>query len=684
VPLPQLDDDQVRTWTRIEKDRWWLANVFRGDMPQLTLRAAVTGFVLGGVLSATNLYVGAKTGWSLGVGVTSVILAFVAFRVATSLRVARPFTILENNAVQSIATAAGYMTAPLTSSLASYMVVTNAVLPWWKIFCWNLVISVLGVLMAFPMKRRFINEEQQPFPEGRACAVVLDSLYPGAPGGGEAAANAPSEPQAVDPHRIWLGDLKAKALFGAAAIAAFVEFAKVEAFHVLIQNRILHVPVEKVVHLPDKLLGWYWSLTDKIKWLPHTVLGTDARQLALDPTLDISMFGAGGLTGTRVANSLLLGALLNWAVLAPWMIRIGEIHPQADGSFGRGHILNSWSLWWGVSIMVAGSLTGLFGKPELILGAVRGLFKREAAGEDPVAHIELPLWVSYVGMPIVGAIAVALNYAWFGINPLLGALAIPMILVLTLIAANATALTSTTPTGSLSKITQFTFGALDHAHPATNLITAGMTAEAASNASNLLMDIKPGYMLGARPRQQAFGHLLGIVSGGIASTMLFFVLFLPKYDATLPLKPQLTRDYPFPSVDLWVGVSKLISDGAAHLPKTALASMIIAAALGVAFEIARIRTRGRFPLSPVAIGLGVVIPVDSTFMMWAGALFFWLLERRYATQPKTSVAHGLWVESVEPIAAGLVAGAALTGILGQVTKVFVLDGWWAIAKEAAH
>ena len=111
MSLPHLDDEQIRTWTREQKDRWWLTHVFRGDMPQLTLRAAVTGFLLGGVLSATNLYIGAKTGWSLGVGVTSVILAYALFRVAAQLGVSR-FTILENNAVQSVATAAGYMTAP--------------------------------------------------------------------------------------------------------------------------------------------------------------------------------------------------------------------------------------------------------------------------------------------------------------------------------------------------------------------------------------------------------------------------------------------------------------------------------------------------------------------------------------------------------------------------------------------
>ena len=74
--------------------------------------------------------------------------------------------------------------------------------------------------------------------------------------------------------------------------------------------------------------------------------------------------------------------------------------------------------------------------------------------------IELPVKRSLIGIPVASAAIIYLNWVWFDVNPWLGALSIPMIIVLTLIAANATALTSTTPTGSLSKITQFTFGSI--------------------------------------------------------------------------------------------------------------------------------------------------------------------------------------------------------------------------------
>ena len=132
MAIEQLSDEQVRTMSLPEKDRWWLENVWKGDMPQLTIRSAITGMLLGGLLSLTNLYIGAKTGWTLGVGITSVILAFGTFRVLHFAFHVREFTILENNCMQSIATAAGYMTAPMISSLAAYMLVTGTIIPMYQ------------------------------------------------------------------------------------------------------------------------------------------------------------------------------------------------------------------------------------------------------------------------------------------------------------------------------------------------------------------------------------------------------------------------------------------------------------------------------------------------------------------------------------------------------------------------
>ena len=64
MAIKELSPDQVREMSLEEKDNWWLKNVYKGNMPQLNIRSALTGMLLGGVLSLTNLYIGIKTGWT--------------------------------------------------------------------------------------------------------------------------------------------------------------------------------------------------------------------------------------------------------------------------------------------------------------------------------------------------------------------------------------------------------------------------------------------------------------------------------------------------------------------------------------------------------------------------------------------------------------------------------------------
>jgi uncharacterized oligopeptide transporter (OPT) family protein len=652
MALLHLTDEQTATWSREQKDHWWLTNVYRGDMPQLTLRAAITGFLLGGILSATNLYVGAKTGWTLGVGITSVILAFAMFKVLSRLG-AKDMTILENNCMQSIATSAGYMTGPLISGMAAYMMVQNQPMAWPRMLLFNVVLSLLGVLVAFPMKRRFINDEQQPFPEGRACGVVLDTLYTS---------------------HASVGLFKAKALAYAALIAGGLKFISGENIMNFIQTKAFGL--KRFWNLPEDLTLWYYNLADKGRLPIPKLANVDIRQLGLTATMDLAMVGAGGLMGIRAAVSMLIGMILNFCFIVPWMISIGEITARPDGTFSRIHVLNTWALWWGIAIMVTAALASLFAKPKILVSAFSGFFKKKQAGKDVVAHIELPLWISFVGVPILGVIGVWMTHVWFGVRVDLGALAIPLIIILTLIAANSTALTGITPTGSLSKIPQFLFGTLHPRHPPTNLMTATMCTEVASNASNLLMDIKPGYMLGAKPRQQAIGHCIGIVAGAIASTPLFYLLFLSDYKPGMNLQESMiTKQFGFPSALQWKGVSDLVaavfSHGKSPIPQSAVWAMGIAAAVGLALELVRILRRKGFPLSPLAIGLGVVIPPDSTIAMFAGAGFFWLMRRRYGERPE-SKGYGLWVDTQEPLCAGMIAGAALVGIADVLVKVFLL------------
>ena len=660
MALQQLNDEQIKTWSRAQKDEWWLKNIYRGDMPQLTLRSALTGFLLGGILAATNLYIGGKTGITTGVGLTSVILAFAFYRILAQSGFAKDFTILENNCTQSIATAAGYMTSPLISALAAYMMVTGRIIPAWHILAWLVVVSILGVLLAFPLKRRFINDEQLPFPEGRAAGVVLDALYHGQ---GDT------------------GMLKAKLLGVTALFTGFYQFLTSDGWMKVLQFKILRLDrwagLREPWTLHERLDTYYYNFAVKYPAMIPRILGTDIRQLGLRVTLDAAMLGVGGLMGIRIASSVMLGAFINFFILAPIMIQRGDIKAYTAPSgalvqITRGEIVNQWALWWGVSLMVVGSLVSLLGRPELI----RGLFKSKPAvvagspGVDVLKKIELPLWLSAVGVPIFCVLGAGVSHWFFGVPWFLAFISFPLIAILAVIATNSMALTSWTPTGSLAKITQFSMGAIDRTNPASNLIPAGMTSEIAANAANLLSDIKPGYMLGAKPRQQAIGHVIGVFAGALSAVPLFYLLFLPKAaDGTRSVSTLVSDQFAMPAALLWKGVADLIANGLKTLPSSAVIAMAVAAVAALLIEVARMVTKGRFPLSAVSIGLGVVLPPDASFAMWVGALIFWWYGRKNST-PGTK-GHTFWVEGCEPICAGLIAGAALVGIGNAIVNVML-------------
>lgn len=661
MAIQTLTDEQIRTWTRAQKDHWWFTNVFRGDMPQLTLRSAFTGFLLGAVLAAVSLYIGGKTGIGIGVGLTSVIMSFALFRALHGAGLAADYTILENNCTQSIATAAGYVVSPLYSSLAAYMLISERIIPWWQMMIWMSVVAILGVLVAFPMKRRFINEEQLPFPEGRASGVVLDSLYTG---------------DAAE------GVFKAR-LLGIVAVATGAYQALVsDGWMKLLQFRILRMDRWAGMTEPwvfhDRLDTYYYQAAVKADlWIPK-ILGVDFRVLGLRLTLDAAMLGVGGLMGIAVATSCLLGAFINFVILAPLMIQTGDIVARVAPNgvvvpISRAEIVNQWSMWWGVTMMVVGSLVSLLAKPELFTGAFKSIGKKKSPVDrsvDVLADIEVPLWISYVGVPVFSVLGAWVTHAFFGVPWFLALVSLPLIFVLTVICTNAMALTSWTPTGALSKITQFTMGAIDRTNPASNLLPAGMTSEIASNAANLLSDIKPGYMLGGKPRHQAIGHVVGIFSGVLACVPLYFLLFLPADANGLRSTSTLVSEqFAMPAALQWKGVAEIIAKGLQGLPYSALVAMLIAAISAAAMEVTRIVSKGRFQLSAVSVGLGVVLPPEAVFAMWVGALLFWLMARRHKVEG--SQGHRLWVGGCEPICAGLISGAALMGIGNALVNVLL-------------
>jgi uncharacterized oligopeptide transporter (OPT) family protein len=529
------------------------------------------------------------------------------------------------------------MTGPLISALTAYMMVTKQVIPMWQTMVWMIVLAILGVLFAFPFKRRFINDEQRPFPEGRAAGIVMEALHHG-----EAAA----------------GMLTAKLLAIFAAISAAIKLLQSKAILAYLHLQFLG--------LPQFLDGW---LYDKDGKGGPKIRGTSLLCLTVRPELELSLVGVGGLMGIRNGLSLLIGGTINYLILAPILIQTGDIAAIPEGKSGFGAI-TFWSLWAGVAMMTMASLLVFFARPKILIGAFTKLFGKRTETPNVLGHIELPLMVSAIGIPLITIAVMYMAWSFFGVAFWLSAIAIVLVFAFSLIAINSTAVTSYTPTGAMGKLTQLTFGGLAPGDQVTNLMTAAICGEVSSHAANLLQDIKPGYMLGAKPRQQAIGHVLGVFAGALAAIPVFYLVFLlPTDDGSFMIDKDL---YPMPGAIQWKGVAEILSQGIENIKISAQWAAGIGLVVGLVLELVRLRSRGRFPLSPLAIGLGFIVPFYICLSIFVGGFLFWLLER--GSPSKDSALNRVFVQNREPISAGLIAGGALMGIAVAVLGLFLPKG----------
>jgi putative OPT family oligopeptide transporter len=359
------DDEQRRA-------REWLANVYVGDrVPQLTLRSVLTGMVLGGVMAVSNLYVGMKTGWSLGVTITASILAHALFstlqRVVPRLR-ENEFIILENNMVASVASAAGYMAGSIfVSAVPALYLCSGQTVPGLQLVLWACAVSFLGVFMAIPMKRQQVNIDQLAFPTGLATAETLRAMHDQ---GGDAGPKA-------------LG-LTLGALIGA-------------------------------------LVGWLReaharSMPLPSLWTPAgaTLGGQPLQRLTIGADLSLVMIGAGAIIGIRVGTSLLISAIVCYGVLGPWVI--GQDPPWVDPNRYR----QTWALWPGVGLLVASGLTMFSMRWRTIVRAFSNLQRvfgsARDASDDPLRDVDAPQSWFVKGSLVSGLACVLLGHCFFGIS----------------------------------------------------------------------------------------------------------------------------------------------------------------------------------------------------------------------------------------------------------------------------
>ncbi len=620
--------------TAEEIERHWFENVYQGNrMKQATKRAVVMGMFLGSVMCLSNVYVGLKAGWSMGVAITSCILAYVIFQTLTKTFKLEPFTILENNAMQSAASAAGSMTsAGIVNAIPALMMLNpGAVPPQNILIVWVILVSALGVFLAVPAKRQYINVEQLPFPSGTAAAATLRALHAE---GDEAAKQA-------------------KALGVAGLIGAAMTWC-----------RDANIPNGFKAFIPATWgTGWIkggWlgsrSVTDAATGVTTQVpWSLQNYTLAFEGSL---LFVAGGaLIGMRQASSMLLGAVVNYGILAPIFVAAGDIESV---SFRK---ISSWSLWIGVPMMVTSGLLLFLLNWRTVIRAFSTLsnFAKKSGGQkDPMDEIEVPAkWFLY-GTVIVGCAIVVLGHYAFDISWWMGIIAVLATFILVVVAARATGETDVTPVGPISKITQLTFGAIKPGDVTVNLMTANITAGSTSHAGDLLTDLKSGYLLGANPRQQFVAQFFGVIAGGIVVVPAFFFL-IP--DVSILGSEQ----WPAPAALVWKGVAELLAEGPGKLPHSAQIGIVIGSILGIVLimlERAFPRHKHFIP-SPTGLGMAFTFNGYYSVSFFIGALIAYVLGR-YQQQ--------LHERYTVPVASGIIAGESLIGVgIAVLTVLKILE-----------
>jgi len=133
----------------------------------------------------------------------------------------------------------------------------------------------------------------------------------------------------------------------------------------------------------------------------------------------------------------------------------------------------------------------------------------------------------------------------------------------------------------------------------------------------------------------------------------------------------ISETYPMPAATVWEAVARLLTKGISELPGSAQVAALVGAVLGIVLETIRLLTKNRFWISGVGFGLAFVIPFNTCFAMFLGSFLFWLAARRWKN-PET-LRHKVFIQNLEPVCAGVIAGGALMGITVILLETFLLS-----------
>ena len=550
-------------------DQWdeayWKANVYKGhQLTEFTTRAVVVGCLIGIILVAVNIYMGLKTGFGEGGSIVAAILGLVIFR-AFKAR----YSILENNITQTAGSAAGSI-GNIVNVVPAFVVMATAgtiahPMTWWQILLFVFATSLLGAFFAVPLRKQVVIEEKLRFPSGTACAEIMRNLH----GKGDEARR----------HGGVLGCF--------ILISAVIKW--------------LQEGLPRVISGMSLQAGQWAGIASE-----RLLLG-----IAWDPLL----LGAGFLVGVRIGLSMLLGAIIAWPILGPVLVNNGIVTAPDEGLLYRP--IMQWTMWPGVMLMIASGLTALLMKWRVVAGTFQSMAAIGKGGEGSQIELSFRSWLTYLLLSTV--LCVAVMQIGFGIAWWLTLMSIVLSFIMAAIAVRCIGQTEVNPVSAFASMNQLIVGAITPANVTANLTLAGVAGAGASEAGDMMQDLKTGWLVGATPKRQVLTQVIGVLIGSAVAVPMLLLIF-NTYELG-------TEAMPAPAAFRFAALADLFARGFEALPAYAVTAMIIGAAAGVVLGVLESfgRVRRWIP-SPVGIGIAMIIPFTYSFSIFFGALIFAVLK----------------------------------------------------------
>ena len=575
--------------------------------PELTVTSVIMGCILAVIFGAANAYLGLRVGMTVSASIPAAVISMGVIRV-----ILRRNSILESNMVQTIGSAG--------ESLAAGAIFTMPALFLWaeegltskpgivEITLIALCGGILGVLFMVPLRNALIVKEHATllYPEGTACADVLLA-------GEEGGANAST-------------------VFSGMGLAAVFKFV-----------------VDGLKLLPADVSAAFKSFKGEI--------GMEAYP---------ALLGVGYIVGPKIASYMFTGSLIGWMVIIPLICLFGPdtwMYPAAEGTtiaqlYANGGASAIWSTYVkyiGAGAIATGGIISLIKSLPLIVTTFRDSMKSmkgskntstERTAQDlPMQFILLGVIAMVFIIWIVPAIPVTL----------LGAVIIVVFgFFFATVSSRMVGLvgSSNNPVSGMAIATLLiaTFAIKSSGKTGIDGMTAAIAVGSviciiAAIAGDTSQDLKTGYLLGATPKKQQMGEMLGVVVSGLAIGGVLYLL-----DAAWGYG---TAEIPAPQAQLMKMIVEGIMGG--NLP---WGLVFVGVFLAICLEILRI------PVMPFAIGLYLPIYLNATIMI--GGIVRGLLDRRKGVDEKTKTAQAT---DGTLYCAGMIAGEGLVGILLAIFAV---------------